>query len=93
MLFLTPIQRLSTIAIRRGATRWLLLIPAISVLISCATTQGTQTTVPVQQGEPTYCEEQTIEVFEASPNVSGETIKGGSCPINRSEDDEVHSTE
>lgn len=93
MLYLTPPRRLSTIAMRCGEIRSLLLIPAISVLISCATNPGTQTTAPVQQVEPTYCEEQTIEVFEASPDVPTETIQGGSCPINTSQDEEVHSTE
>ena len=93
MLFLTPIQRLSTFAMRCGEMRSLLLIPAISVLISCATNSGTQTTAPVQQVEPTYCEEHTIEVFEASKDVPTKTIKGGSCPINTSQDEEAHSTE
>ena len=93
MLFLTPLQRLSTFAMRCGEIRSLLLIPAISVLVSCATNPGTQTTAPVQQVEPTYCEEQAIEVFEASTDVPAETIKSGSCPINTSQDEEVHSTE
>lgn len=93
MPFLTPLQRLSTIGMSHGAVRWLLHIPVVFVLISCTTTQGTLTTVPVQQGEPTHCEEQTSEVLEASPMVPAGTIKGGSCPLNRSKADEVHSTE
>lgn len=66
--------------------RCFLLIPGITLLISCAATQGTQTPATVQQGEPTYCEEQTIEIFETPENVPGETINADLCPVNESED-------